>query len=40
MVKCNVELRVVSVLVVTNVESRDNVSNWGDVEGEQDRPED
>ena len=40
MVKCNVELRVVGVLMVTNVECRDDVSNWGDIEGEQDRPQD
>ena len=40
MVKWNVELSVISILVVTNVECRDNISDWGDVKGEQDRPED
>ena len=39
-VQRNVELRVVGVLMVTDVESPDNIGDWGYVQREQDRPQD
>jgi hypothetical protein len=39
-VQCSVELRIVSILVVINIECRDDVGDWSNVEREQDGPQD
>ena len=38
-VECDVELRVIGILMVTDVECRDYVGDWGNVEREQDGPQ-
>ena len=35
-VQCNVELRIIGILVVIDVECRDDVGDWSNVEREQD----
>ena len=40
MIQCNVQLRVISVLVVTDIERRDDVCDWCYVQRDQNGPED